>query len=412
MIFMHSWNSTLLTAALLSGFFFPTNEINSVNKNTIIALKDIKPIGGKGMEEANTIIKTKDNNFIMLGRSSSYGGGDMNANMIKVDAGGNILWNKNYGAEESEAAFGVIEHSKGGLFLAGYSDSYGAGPDLKNLWLVHTDPNGNKIWEKTYGNNSNIEEADSLVETEDHQVLVVGTSMQISNAQSNIVLHKIGLDGKELWRKEYGGAKSEHASKIIAVEGGYVIVGHTESFGKGKWDIWLLKVDKDGNKLWDKTFGGGDNEMGNSVIADKEGNLYIAGYTYTFAEGSLDAWLIKTDNKGAERWSKNVGDLSTDEFFDLTISEEGDIVAVGYTDIYKGDENGDNISEEGNDVLVVKFDATGKQIWKKNVGGAKAQQGKGVVAFKGGYAITGNTNQAAEEKSFDMFFLKVDESGN
>jgi hypothetical protein len=411
MISQHTISKTLLMTVIFAGSLLPTSEyfFNHSKRS-----KNIKPIGGKGMDEATAVLKTKDNNYVIIGRSSSYGAGDMNMNMIKVDASGNVVWNKNYGAEESENAYGIIETAKGGLFIAGYSDSYGAGPDLKNLWVVHTDEKGNKVWEKTFGKNENIEEAASLVETDDNNILVVGTSMAIATAQSNAVLLKIGQDGKEIWRKEYGGAKSDHASKVIKVEDGFIVVGHTESMGKGKWDIWLFKVDKEGNMMWQKSFGGGDNEMGNSVAVDKSGNLFIAGFTYTFAEGSLDAWLIKADSKGNQIWAKNVGDLSTDEFFDVIVNDDGTAVAVGYTDIYKGDpETGENISPESNDVLVVKFDAAGKIVWKKNFGGAKTQQGKGIAkGANGGYVITGYTNQAEEEKSFDMFFLKLDENGN
>lgn len=354
MILQHTISKTLLMTVMIAGSFLPTSDsFFSRGKKP----SNLKPIGGKGLDEANAVIRAKDNNFIIIGRSSSYGGGDMNTNMLKVDASGNVIWNKNYGAEESENGYGITEHSKGTFYVVGFSDSYGAGPDLKNLWVVNTDDKGNKIWEKTFGKNDNIEEAASVTETEDGQILVAGTSMVIASAQSNIVLHKISTDGKEIWRKEFGGAKSEHASKIINVGDGYVIVGHTESTGRGKWDIWLLKIDKDGNKLWEKTFGGGDNEMGNSVAADKSGNLYVVGYTYTFAEGSLDAWIIKTDSKGNQIWAGNVGDLSTDEFFDVVVNEDGSVVAVGYTDVYVGDpETGDNTSTEVNDVLAVKFD--------------------------------------------------------
>ena len=371
-----------------------------------------KMIGGNGFDAANFLIETRDGNYILGGRSNSYSNGNMNMNVVKVSPSGNVIWNRNYGEQESEEAYDGIACEDGGYIFVGYSDSFGAGSDMKDMWVVKTDAEGTKTWAKTYGTKTSIDEAHSIVASEDGGYLILGSTLSLANGKKSISLLKIDASGNKIWQKDFGGEKSTEANQLIKTDTGYAIIGSTEAKGHGKWDIWLIAIDKEGNKTWDKTYGGADNEMANSIKIMPDGSFILVGYTYTFAEGSLDAWIIKTDKTGKKLWDKAIGGLSTDEAFGIAFNDKNEIIVAGYTDIYEPDEYFNNISPLENNILLVKFDAEGEEVWQRSIGGNKSQSAKGIIATAdGGFLLGGYTNESDEEKSTDMLFLKVNDKG-
>ncbi|AFM05186.1 hypothetical protein Fleli_2833 [Bernardetia litoralis DSM 6794] len=389
----------------------PTNLVttNLLNKTNKLAYK---AVGDKGFDAANTIIKCNDGNFILLGRTDSYGAGDMNMSAIKVDASGNIIWNKNYGAEESEEGYTGLETTDGGFIFAGYSDSYGAGSDIKDGWIVRTDAKGSRIWDKTFGSNQSIDEIYSIVQTDEGNYMVLMNSIPIATGKSDIILLEIDDKGETIWKKSFGGKSSEQAKSLAKTEDGYLIAGHVEGEMMTKWDMLLIHVDKKGNKKWEKTYGGGDNEMANVVKVMPSGNILIAGYSYTYAEGSHDAWVVCADKNGKKLWDKNFGGLSTDEIFDILVTDNSEIILIGYTDIYKADEYGNNVSPLSNEIMINKLDTKGNEIWKRTLGGNKDQVAKaGAIADDGSFVLAGYTNENIDTRNVDMLILKVSADG-
>jgi hypothetical protein len=370
-----------------------------------------KTIGGKGYDAANAIIPTRDGNFILMGRSDSYGAGDMNMNVVKVDKLGNTLWDKNYGADENEEAFAGVETTDKGFIFVGYSDSYGAGPDMKDVWVVKTDAAGQKVWDKTFGTRESIDEARAIIKT-DGGYLIAANTLPIHTGKSDILLIKISESGEKIWEKRFGGSTSEQVHAIVETPTGFALAGHIDSEGAGKWDMLVISVDKNGEKIWEQRYGGGDNEMGNAIAVFPNGDLAVAGYSYTFAQGSHDAWVLRISKEGKKLWDKSFGGLSTDEFFGVVINSKEEIILAGYTDIYEGDAYGNNKSILSNEVFVVKLDGKGTKLWEKTHGGKGMQVVKGIAVQGAEYGVCGYTDENFDTNNADMLFLQLDESGN
>ncbi|MDW7690576.1 hypothetical protein R9C00_22550 [Flammeovirgaceae bacterium SG7u.111] len=366
----------------------------------------VKNFGGRSYDEARAVIQTKDGGVVIAGRSSPSTSSNTDMIILKLDRDGNKVWETKIGGDETDEAKDVIETADGNIIAVGHSDSYNGQPGMKDMWAVKVDGNGSEVWNKTFGSDMSIDEASAVVETESG-FLLVGNSFVESSLDIKALM--IDKDGEKVWEKTYGGAASEEGSDVISTEEGFVIVGNTESKGKGKWDIWLLSIDKEGNQQWDMTYGGGDNETGNSVIQTTDGGLLIAGSTYSFAYASQDFWLIKTDNKGKEEWNKAVGALAAEEAFTVKETKEGSFLAVGFQEIWNEEEQA--VSSKGYDIFMVSLDPKGEKLWERNIGGDSDQRGFDALIMEDGGIIVVGMTKIDPKQGVDILVIRANSSG-
>lgn len=369
-----------------------------------------KVIGGSSFEAARQVLNLSSGGYIMVGRTASHGDGDTDMHVVKLDANGEIIWEKRYGEEESEEANDIIETADGGYMILGNSDNYDAISGLRDMWLIKTDAEGEVIWDKRYGIKESINSGNAIIATPSGGYLIVGNSISLEDeAHSYVYAVNIDASGEVLWEKNFGGPSNEEAKDVAVTAEGFAIVGNTESYGEGRWDIWLLRIDNEGNEIANHTYGGKDNEMGNAVITTSDGGMLIGGYSYSFAAGSLDAWIVKIDKDGKEQWNKSFGGLSTDEAFSLLEVADGSFIMAGYTEVYEPNSNYENISTEGHNVFLVKTDASGKKMWERSIGGDNNQKAFALVeAPDGGLVLVGSTDEGS---SVDALVMKLNSSG-
>jgi PQQ-like domain len=371
-----------------------------------------RTFGGKNYDATTDIAKLKTGGFVVTGRTNSYGASsaDMNVSVVKLDNTGNVLWDRNFGGNETDEGMSVCEAKDGGILVAGTSDSFGGGPDMKDIWLLKLDKDGKKMWDKVLGGNESIDEARDIAQLEDGSIIVLGNSIKMSTGKSDAVLLKLSEKGDLVWKRNFGTEPgNEEASHLIRTkEGGFVLAGNKEVNQNKVWNFWIIGVDKDGYKLWEQTCGGKQNDRANALAATPDGGYVLTGYTYSYAEGSHDMWVVKVDAKGQKQWDKVFGGPSTDEALDVVVGKNGQVLVVGYMDVFVPDDNGENTSKDGNDVFALMLDASGKEMWKKNVGGAGAQRAYSVVEDADGTFILAGYSEA---DNTDHLVLKVSASG-
>ena len=157
------------------------------------------------------------------------------------------------------------------------------------------------VWTKTFGG-SGYETAFSCQQTIDGGYIILGRTESYGNGDSDAWLIKTDSQGNEEWNKTYiDGSWSYSVNQTL--DGGFVIVGFKSPFGNEGYppsgcDVWLIKTDSQGNEEWSRTFGGGSNDQGRSVQQTTDGGYVITGYTDSFGNGDSDVWLIKTDSEG------------------------------------------------------------------------------------------------------------------
>ncbi|WP_294956103.1 hypothetical protein [Sulfurovum sp.] len=195
--------------------------------------------GGKDEDRVYDIIAT-GNGYLSVGDTKSYGHGDLDAYMVKIDKQGKREWHAAFGGEDDDSARAVTA-TKDGYLLVGNTDSFGR--NYMNVYVVKTDKKGKLLWEKNYGGNRD-DEAFAVTPSADGGFVIVGRSEGFNRRNGfDLYLFKIDANGKLLWERTYGGEADDAGYGILALEDGYLIAGERKTDRKRDSDAWVLKVD-------------------------------------------------------------------------------------------------------------------------------------------------------------------------
>jgi len=377
--------------------------ISNVSASSSSPTSWVELYGGTLDDEAVAIVQTGDGGYVIAGTTHSFGAGSTDFWLIKVDGNGTVEWNQTYGGAESDVAVAMVQTSDGGYVIAGETYSFGAGDS--DFWLVKVDSSGSIQWNKTYGEPT-AEGANSVMQTSDGGYALAGYSTD-NNASKDLWFVKTDSSGKMQWNRTYGGARGDNANSVIQTsDGGYALAGYTNSFSSDiPSDCWLVKTDSDGNMEWNKTYDGdGGFDGTNSLVQISDGGYTLAGHTGGFI--GQNAWMIKTDSEGNRIWDV-IWDTAepTRTSTIIQTSDEGYAVS-GYTSSLDG------YAGFTSYLFLVKVDFNGNVQWNstyKGLGDSKALFA--VQTDEGGYAMAGTTRSTDEEAYYDVWFAKVDASG-
>jgi len=308
-----------------------------------------KTIGGPASEEGNSLIQTSDGGYAIAGYTTSFGAGHLDVYVVKLDANGNLQWTKTIGGKKEEAGFSLIQTSDGGYAITGFTESFGAGN--WDVYVVKLDANGNLQWTKTIGGKGN-EEGFSLIQTSDGGYAIAGYTDSFGAGGEDVYVVKLDANGNLQWTRTIGGKGWDAGISLIQTsDGGYAIAGHTKSFGAGEWDVYVVKLDAKGNLQWTKTIGGPGNEKGFSLIQTSDGGYAIAGHTESFGAGEWDVYVVKLDANGNLQWTKTISAKNEDlGKLSLIQTSDGGYAIASHTPSF---------GAGGLDIYVVKLDKNG-----------------------------------------------------
>jgi hypothetical protein len=356
-----------------------------------------KTFGGTDTDEGYFVQQTTDEGFVIVGETSSYGHGDGDVWLIKTNATGVEQWNKTFGGSASEYARAIQQTDDNGYIIVGKTSSYGKGGDI---WLIKTNTTGVEQWNRSYGGAS-YEWATSVQQTSDGGYILVGVTNSYGAGGGDVWVIKTNQAGIEQWNKTYGGKQYDVGHTIIQTnDDGYAIVGATQSFGSGSDDIWLIKTDATGIEQWNTTYGGIEFDAGWSIQQTNDNGYAIVGETASYGLGQGDVWLIKTDMTGSEQWNGTYGGIYRDEGYSVRQTNDGGYIIAGVTSSYE---------VERRDALLIKTNAAGFEQWNITYGGIgydcvwSVQQ-----TSDSGYVITGYTDSYGAGDD-DVFLVKYSE---
>lgn len=346
-----------------------------------------KTFGGSANDNPGTIIQTADGGYAIIGTSLSNDG-DVSGNhgssdiwLIKLNSSGILQWQKTFGGTKEETGSSIIQTSDGGYTLAGHTNSNNGDVTMNqgnfDFWVIKVTSMGILQWQKTFGG-TGIEDLNSFIQTSDGSYIMAGnTSSNDGNVSGNhggvdFWVVKINSTGTLQWQKAFGGTNGEIAYSIVQTsDGGYTLAGRTGSNdgnvsgNHGLQDFWVIKINSVGTLQWQKTFGGTDNDVGQSMVQAADGGYVIAGNTQSNDgdvsgnHGSSDIWVIKLNSTGILQWQKALGGTAYDEDFTIIQTPTGYLVA-GRTNSNNGDIAG---PVNGSfDFIILRLDTNGNNI--------------------------------------------------
>jgi hypothetical protein len=245
---------------------------------------------------AYSIIQTKDGGYTIAGGTGRRNWGEVNCWVIKLDAKGNVEWDNDFGGIGWDEIYSIIQIKDGGFIAAGSTWSKGAGRG--DVCVAKIDKRGYLVWIKTFGG-SDYDEARSIIQTDDENYAIAGFTVSEDTEDRNVWVIKLDKKGNKIWDKTLGGTSEEWANSIVQTEDkGYMVAGWTKSMGAGKTDAWIIKLNKRGDLVWDRTFGGSEDDEAHSIIQTEDGGYAVAGWTESKGAGNADVWVIKLDENG------------------------------------------------------------------------------------------------------------------
>lgn len=291
-----------------------------------------KTIGGPADERAASVQETTDGGYVVVGSTDSYGLGGWDFWMVKTDDSGEEQWRKTFGGPDGDVAFSVQQTSDGGYIVAGWTMSYIA--EGWDFWMVKTDDGGEREWSRIFGG-AGDDGAFCVQQTSDGGYIICGGTESYGAGGEDFWIVKTDDRGGEEWNKTFGGDDDDAALSVQQTsDGGYIIAGWTKSYGAGEEDFWLVKTDDVGEEQWSRTFGGPNNDRASFVQQTADGGYVIVGATESYGAGGRDFWIVKTDDRGEEEWNETFGGADNDAALCVRQTSDGGYVIAGWTESY------------------------------------------------------------------------------
>jgi hypothetical protein len=257
--------------------------------------------------------------------------------VAKVSLEGKLVWQQNLGGKRDEFAGGIAGTDDGGALVVGDSQSYGAGD--KNVYIAKLDKTGKLISAHTVGGEKD-DSATALTRTRDGNFVVVGSRELEYTGNTDFFVMKLDQNGKKIWAQTYGGEHADTLDGVTAtIDNGIVAIGKTRSYGSEQTDLTVMKYDADGKLIWHKIYGFKYYEYGNAVATTRDGGFILAGGTNTLGKGNHSAYVLALDKEGELIWSHVYGDERKDVAHGVARMSDGSVIVVGESNSFKRAKN-------------------------------------------------------------------------
>jgi len=332
-------------------------------------------------QSGKDVLPTPDGGYILAGMTTNNTNNDMDVYLVKTNNLGDTLWTRSYGGAKPDYPNSILATSDGNYLVVGYTQSFGGGD--YDVYLLKVKPSGDTLWTKKYGTWGN-EQGNEIVATSDGNYMIVGVSKNTGTSNHNAMLIKISPSGNMIWTKHYGGAAYEAGLSVKQCnDGGYIMTGQTFSYGNGGGDVYLVKTNASGDTTWTKTYGGSKDDEGVFVLANNDGTFVIAVRDSSTGAGDVDVQVIKTNSTGGVIWSKTYGGSKKDTDKMIQPTTDGGYIIAAHSRSF---------GWVNPDMWLVKIDSGGDTLWTRHFGGYDHEHCYAVrQTIDGGYIVVGHT---------------------
>jgi hypothetical protein len=405
-------------------------------------------LGGSNNERGESVIKTQDGGYALLGYTQSNDGDVIDKTdesfdfwVLKYSADRVLQWNKTFGGSGNDRGRAIIQTADGGYALIGSSTSTDGdvtgNAGQSDFWFLRLDVSGNLIWQRSYGFSGN-DEGSSLIQTSDQGFLLIGVldvtasggegntdrSVQQRHAGGDYWAIKTDASGNLEWSRYFGGNFTDTPEAVVQLaDQSYIIAGGSDSSDTdisnnlGTYDFWVIRISPEGTLLWERSYGGSEIDEAKGMVASNDGNFFVVGDTRSNDEmvssnkGGADIWLIKVSPSGELIWERTFGGSSFDAARAVFKSTDGLIIAGN-----SRSSDGDLSENKGqNDLWILKVSFDGVLQWQQSFGGSNLDLGFAATRLdNGGIIAVGDSSSddgdLSENKGFtDTVIIEIPE---
>lgn len=350
------------------GYFITGMTMISSNNVDVYALKlDPKgneewhlEIGGKSFDVGYSAAEAPGGRYILAGYTESYGKGKSDGWIIGIQSNGTVAWNYTFGGEFPDELYSIREANNGGFIVCGMTLSYSEDTNMYDAWVMKINSRGVLEWQSIV----HMDEYDSAFDiqpTSDGGYIFVGRSGDLSLRNGRALAIKLNQYGDVIWKKSYGSNELNVANTISATsDSNYIIAGYcVDQSGNDDGDGWIARIDDSGELKWMKTYGNRHWDNLKSIIILDNEDILLSGVTAKkplFADEDEDIWIMRLDEDGQQLWQESLGEKGHDMANAVIRTEDGGFAVVGRS----GNDNGGEIDDDGNIIpgyhlVVIKF---------------------------------------------------------
>jgi hypothetical protein len=390
-----------------------------------------RSFGGSDYEYITQLQQTPDGGYILGGQSRSGADGNKTSTnyglydiwIVRINAQGRKLWERSFGGSGDDGLSTIALCTDGGFIVGGISDSPPSGNKTSpnygsfDYWMLRLDASGNRLWERTFGG-SERDFLGGMAQTTDGGFTVVGDSRSgISGnkaspnlgyaGSSDLWVLRLDANGQTLWERTFGDNDNDSGGGVQPTsDGGFMITGQTSAGALGLYDGWLLRLDGDGNKLWERTYGGDQHEAFWGLVPTTEGGFFIGGSSTSppggnktsAAFGGPDYWVLRVNATGDVLWQQTFGGNAEEYLTALRLTPDGGIVFGGSSQSpASGNKRTPHSGQR--DWWVVRLAADGRELWQRTFGGSHDDEFHDIApTADGGFILGGNSDSTDGDK--------------
>lgn len=266
-------------------------ELDELPLNAADTFKDENPEG------AYQIFKTADKGYIIASYTISIQDGKKDIYIRKTNSDGDTVWERTFGGDRDDEANYITECKRGGYIVCGYTKS--AKAKAKDVYMLKLSKNGAMEWERRYGGDYD-DEASYVMQCSDGGYLLIGYSCSFGVKSSDLYVIKTDVKGKKVWEECYGRNEADAGRSALELgKNGYLIMGSSRSFGNGSLDIYLIRINPSGRIVWESALGGDKDYVAYSLQRLYDRSYLVTGFVYSSAE--RNTCMLVIDNFGKLR---------------------------------------------------------------------------------------------------------------
>jgi hypothetical protein len=364
-----------------------------IGKGQIFEVKEVlrSVIGNEQGEVATSVLELEDGGFLLVGYEYDNWDSEWDAIIIRVGANGHQIWRRSSDRPGNDYAWAVRRANENRFVVVGTrtTDNGDAAGYMECI-----DGDGEKLWLRTYGGSKN-EVLWAEKQTTDGGFILVGQTDSEGAGGLDFFIVRTDSEGHELWSRAFGGPATDRAFGVdLSQDGGALIAGF-QGENPEAMNILLLRIDAKGNELWRRTLAGDRFDVAHNVVRVADGGFVITGYTSSFSPGDQDGFLMRLSDEGRMLWMKLYGDDKDDRVLHSAMMPDGGFVFVGYSKPVEG---------QIWDMVIRRVDPQGELLWSHSVFGAV---GKDVIVCHDGSVLAVGSTRSSVTSFDDILILRL-----